>query len=429
MARLRHAALAPAAVLLRLSLSLDRGNKSSMTAALVFLLTLTLFLNPATAVANTTVAVVNTLETPQADADININGSFTALTNGGGTATVNVNAGDVLQVTRDYNGNPSDPCNAPEQQGVQYTVPNPVPTAITITVADANGVAYKPELGSSERKFVGLVNQLRAQQGPPLAPLYISNTLVDAASRYVSQLSQNNNASNPHCLLSGPQTRIINSGFPLFSAGGGEIAYWGGYRASDAFTGFENSPPHRAIMLSHSADTIGVAVDGDAWIADIAYVNPSDAYAYRANMTADTGDPNLPEDNLAPGEREEQNEQSHSHHHPRLRHPHLRLKARGKRVEIKPDRVLIGHHVRLNLTRWQHYCWLEPGPPNGHLVRYCSERKIGKPKKSQIKLKEHTMLRLPGLGHGKLYHLLARTPPFKMGKRSYAAAHARITFR
>jgi hypothetical protein len=120
---------------------------------------------------------------------------------------------------------------------------------------------------------------------------------------------------------------------------------------------------------------------------------------------------------------------THSHHHPRLRRPHLRLKARGKRIEIEPDPVLIGHQVRLNLTRWQHYCWLEPGPPNGHLVRYCSERKIGKPKKSQIKLKEHTMLRLPGLGHWQLYHLLARTRPFKMGKQSYAAAHARITFR
>ena len=285
--------------------------------------------NPASASA-TTITVVNTAGVPQADTQLLVNGGSMGVTNGGGIKAINVYPGYVIQATRDFNGNPADPCNAPEQQGVSVTVANPVPAAITITVSDANGTAYQPQLGSSERKFVGLVNQRRGQQNPPLSPVYISNTLVDASSRYVGVVPQTYTA-NAHCLLSGPMTRIINSGFPGFP--GGEIMTWGAYDATSSFYWLEHSPPHLAIMLGPKLNAIGVAVDAGVWVADFAYLNPADPWSYRAQMTTDAGDPNLPEDNLPPGGREAEEGKG-------LRNPRLKFKA----LRIR------GHHLRVALS-------------------------------------------------------------------------------
>jgi uncharacterized protein YkwD len=301
--------------------------------ALGYLVALLLFASPAVASADsTTVTVVNSAGVPQADTQLRVNSGFAGATDGGGSRTLTVWPGEVIQATRDYNGNPSDPCNAPEQEGVKATVSYPIPAAITITVPDANTSAtYQSQLGSSERKFVGLVNQLRAQQSPPLPPVYISNTLVDTTSRYISVVPQAG-APNPHCLLSGPRTRMINSGFPGFP--GGEIMSWGAYDAASSFYGFEHSPPHLAIMLGSKFNAIGVAVNGDVWVADFAYLNPADPWYYRAQMTTDTGDPNLPEDNLAPSRKEGAEESENGFGDPGLKFKRLRVRGHQLRVTL-----------------------------------------------------------------------------------------------
>jgi hypothetical protein len=98
-----------------------------------------------------------------------------------GRVTLTLEAGDVVHFSRSPLAR-ATACVAPEgssMQGVTYTVPSNPPSQVTITLPNATGPPYQPQLSPAERWVVGQINAMRAAKG--LRRLEISATLADAA--------------------------------------------------------------------------------------------------------------------------------------------------------------------------------------------------------------------------------------------------------
>lgn len=110
-----------------------------------------------------------------------------------GDVTVNVQPGDTIIATRSLLQH-SGPCMSPEGDifhGVRYEVPPSPPASVTLTLPNATGPSFHPELSRAERGVVGRINQMRASRG--LAPLHISTTLdrvADATAHDAALIEQ-----------------------------------------------------------------------------------------------------------------------------------------------------------------------------------------------------------------------------------------------
>lgn len=105
------------------------------------------------------------------------------VTDGFGRDEVDVEPGDVLRIAR----TPGAPrkIGPPEgPKGQRYTVPNPVPREIMITLPHT-GPIYKPGVSKDERWVIRKANEKRAARGRP--PLRISKTLSAAAGSQARQ--------------------------------------------------------------------------------------------------------------------------------------------------------------------------------------------------------------------------------------------------
>jgi uncharacterized protein YkwD len=299
--------------------------------ALGYLVALLLFASPAVASADsTTVTVVNSVGVPQADTQLRVNSGFAGATDGGGSKTLtNLGPGEVIQATRGYNGNPSDPCNAPEQEGVKATVSNPVPAAITITVPSLTLTPFEPGLSNRERGVVGLINNLRREHG--LQPLIISTVLNQAADGYVGRvLTPTTNLAVAHCSLSSPFVRDIDVGYPSKGYEGENIVW--AASATEAFNWWLNDPPHLANMLNSHYDAIGIANEGDTWVTD--FSNTAAGFVARAGWTGDYGDASLADKGSVPNGAEERGENENGFGDPGLRFKRLRVRGHQLRVTL-----------------------------------------------------------------------------------------------
>jgi uncharacterized protein YkwD len=211
-----------------------------------------------------------------------------------GHATVSgLSSGDELHITRDASG-PARGCSPPEAHGVIYTVPSPAPANVTITLPASNGPANDPARSSTERGFVGLVNQARTQNGVP--PLEIASVLSEAADRY-SNYSYSVGVSGPalgHCASGSPQSRIIDVGYPTNRyPSWGEVGPFNAGTAHAAFDGFMASQPHQATLMNPSYRVIGIGRVGGIWTADLVSACNWASGCERAGLTGDYGDPSL----------------------------------------------------------------------------------------------------------------------------------------
>ncbi len=210
----------------------------------------------------------------------NLNGAqYWYATDGFGVKEIAVAPGDVVRFTRTVNGPSSYP--PPEgYAGQSYTVPDPVPSEVTITLPHT-GPIYHPELSDAERWVIGKANERRAERG--VAPLRVSTVLTAAADSMARQ-SVIENRWPPSFLTAYQQ----DFGWP---SGSGAALDAGGSSPTNAIGHWTDGSVREDALVRATFDAIGVAEGGGWWIAQLSTC-PS-AAAARCGMTNDTGDPTI----------------------------------------------------------------------------------------------------------------------------------------
>lgn len=134
---------------------------------------------------------------------------------------------------------------------VATTVPaHAAPTASTPTAA------VQPAPGSPEAYLFTRVNQVRAENG--LAPLQYRARLAEVAETWSQEMARTKTlAHNP---------RISSLIEPGWTAWGENVGFAGGYadNAARIFTGWMNSPGHRANILSTRFTSLGIGAATDS---------------------------------------------------------------------------------------------------------------------------------------------------------------------
>lgn len=213
-----------------------------------------------------------------------------------GNVTLSVEAGDVVHFSRTLLARTSS-CVSPEgtwMQGVTYTVPAGAPSQVRITVPNATGPAYQPQLSPAERWVVGQINDMRAAKG--LSRLTISTTLtaVADATAHDAALIKGSAGSYPwpprYC-----DAVTIDWGWP-------QLALNTGIAMLDAST----TDPHAA--LAHWTDSsargqqtfssrftaVGIGDGGGAWTMFLSDCSsPPAGVATRCGLTSDKGDSSI----------------------------------------------------------------------------------------------------------------------------------------
>jgi uncharacterized protein YkwD len=249
--------------------------------------------------------VVNSLGTPLFSTFVKSGGLPIAITDGGGVASLEVgtavSGGEVLEVANYASAGPppASPCSA-VPESVIYTVPEPPPTAATVTIpAQPSSLdpSFEPGLSDPELKFLGLMNELRRSLG--VAPLQASSTLDAVADRYLSRIRTVSIGEEPHCQAGSPFSRMVDGGFPT-SNGGENLAYNGMCSAEGTFGAFlsEKGKPedgHYLNMIDPEHTMVGIATDGSSWVTDFGDLPASSPFLARAGPTGQFGDPSLPD--------------------------------------------------------------------------------------------------------------------------------------
>lgn len=276
--------------------------------------------------------VVNSLGIPQFGVFIKSAGTQVATTNGGGEASLelgsSVSPGETLELAR-YPGKeppPLVPC-APPAEYVSYTIPDPPPSAATVTIPSlpsSSDLAFEPGLSDPELKFLGLMNNLRRSSGA--TPLQASTTLDAVADRYLSRLKSVSLEEQPHCVVASPPLRAVDAGFPTGSVGE-NLAYNGMCSAEGTYEAFysEKGKPddgHYLNMIDPEYTTVGLATDGSSWVIDFADLSLADPFVGRAGLTGQMGDASLPDANC---EFESLARQPSTDHQTRRNGPDLRI--------------------------------------------------------------------------------------------------------
>lgn len=133
------------------------------------------------------------------------------------------------------------------------------PSALVPQAAAATSTATTttvPAPGSPEEHILTRVNQVRAQNG--LAPLQYRARLVEVAETWSQEMARTKTlAHNP---------RISSLIEPGWTAWGENVGFAGGYanNAERIFTGWMNSPGHRANILSTRFTSIGIGAALDS---------------------------------------------------------------------------------------------------------------------------------------------------------------------
>jgi hypothetical protein len=213
-------------------------------------------------------------------------GAFLA-TDGAGKVTATVSSGDLLRFTRDPQ--PPSFCSPPEGAGVAYTVPSPAAATATITLPNATGPSFHPELSSAERWVVGRINQLRTARGAP--PLMISNTLDRAADASAHDAAGIKASSGrypwppAHC-----DVIAQDWGWPTNTGVGAEDAST--TSAAAALAHWTDSSVRGQLTFDPSNTAVGIGDGSGAWVMEIGSCPPGPDVS-RCELTSDTGDPNL----------------------------------------------------------------------------------------------------------------------------------------
>jgi hypothetical protein len=211
-------------------------------------------------------------------------------TDGFGAAEIAVVPGDVVRVTRTIGGPAAYP--PPEGYGGQaYTVPDPAPSDVAITLPHT-GPIYQPQLSDAERWVIGKANEKRAAKGVP--PLRVSTSLSAAADSMARQ-SVIEDRWPPSFLTAYQQ----DFGWP---AGGGAALDNPGSSPRKAIAHWTDGSVREQALVRADYDAIGVGEGGGWFIAQLSACPPGPA-ASRCGMTDDTGDPTIalpPEDDPKP---------------------------------------------------------------------------------------------------------------------------------
>ncbi len=194
-----------------------------------------------------------------------------------------VEPGKTLRVTRSTSTQPCyrNPGGAPEgAAGVEFPVTE---AGGTITLPNATGPSYKPDLNEAERWIVGKINERRAQQGkPPVRVSAVLGRVADAVARrqFVDSLS----FPPPFCPVV-----VIDWGFP--GTGGYSSVDANGADPRKAWEHWSDGSIRETSATLGDWNAVGVG-DGDgAWTAYFA--NCPEGLDARCEMTADQGDPNI----------------------------------------------------------------------------------------------------------------------------------------
>jgi hypothetical protein len=129
------------------------------------------------------------------------------------------------------------------------------------SVQMAGAQAILPE----EVAVIQLVNQERGLLG--LAPLWQNSQLYDAAVSHSEDMVTNNFFSHTGSDGSTFVDRIEEAGYT--GSPYGECIGWGYPTAEAMVEGWMNSPPHHDIIMSTSADRIGISHQGNYWTLDV----------------------------------------------------------------------------------------------------------------------------------------------------------------
>lgn len=132
---------------------------------------------------------------------------------------------------------------------------------------DDDGAVPAGACGGSEEEClaVEILNGIRAEQDPALAPLLWNAELSAAALFHNEWMAEH--ACFAHDCEGEPAIgqRIADAGYGAW--GWGETIGAGYFTAADVIDGWMNSPPHKAILLGHHED-IGISrleADGSVW--------------------------------------------------------------------------------------------------------------------------------------------------------------------
>jgi uncharacterized protein YkwD len=184
----------------------------------------------------------------------------TSTTDAHGDATVNVSAGQTITISRtNATGNCADP------DARSYTVPDPVPSTIDITLPVLLPNGPHDYVTSDDRYLVGLINHLRAQHG--LAPLVISTYLTNDADNYAAIMPTNpySSKAQSNCDAGDDYSRVVDGGGQLLDEG--QIETTGlvsNPTAEEFFNGTEVY--NEQFLLSTDADAVGVAQENNNWV-------------------------------------------------------------------------------------------------------------------------------------------------------------------
>lgn len=214
-----------------------------------------------------------------------IPGVGSAQSNGQGLVAVPVKPGEVVQFTR---STLTGSCAPPEgPYGVTYTVPTTAPQNVTITLPDATGPAFHPELSPAERWVIGKINQLR----PASAQLHISSTLTASADAVAHRLALIRASKGSYPFP--PQYCSVLAqdwGWPRDNFGLEDAATTSAQAALAHWT--DSSARGQNTRNSQWTD-VGIADGNGAWILELGTCPLSDATARPGcHTTTDTGDPN-----------------------------------------------------------------------------------------------------------------------------------------
>lgn len=168
----------------------------------------------------------------------------------------------------------------------------PGQSEMTITVGSLPLPEGSPEISSSERRFLGRLNQERAALGRP--PLKFSTTLNKAAAGYVQYLSDKQISSNTHCRMGGPNERASDKGWVFDGWGVGETIHISPASADESLSSFKTSGAHWNELTNTQYTYVGVGHGPNHWVVKLGRT-PRGGLD-RAGLTDDAGDPNAPDD-------------------------------------------------------------------------------------------------------------------------------------
>lgn len=168
----------------------------------------------------------------------------------------------------------SGPANSPDANSPGAVASLAAPFAMRearaqSTAGGAEGAVDEPratEFSSTEIDTVRLINDFREENG--LEPLEISEEISLASAHYAHDMAKYDAYGDPEPHVSGPsdyypqnadlKVRMNNEGY--YADGYGENIASGQKSAREVFTAWQESPPHRKMMLNPSMTTIGIGL-------------------------------------------------------------------------------------------------------------------------------------------------------------------------